>query len=151
MRGAGAVLATDIGQLVEGQLAENEEEQLGVILLEGQVLLECVAHLLHHAELLGLDEALQHHADGHAYVRLQDVFAQMDAGMRLGHTDHTLNVSHRNGQRACGEGLLAQLGIHLGDLVLVDVLEGKIKVRSLRFPFFKDNLTVSLGRMFSLA
>lgn len=40
VRGRRSLLAPDVGQLVERQLAQDEEQQLRVVLLVGEVLLE---------------------------------------------------------------------------------------------------------------
>lgn len=59
-----------------------------------------LAHAPHDAELLGVDEALQHHPDGHVDIILHHVVAQVHAGVRLGHADHGLDVPHRDGDAA---------------------------------------------------
>lgn len=59
-------------------------------------------HAAHDAELLRVDEALQHHADGHADVILDHVVAQVDARVGLCHADHGLDVPHRDRDAACG-------------------------------------------------
>lgn len=50
-------------------------------------------HAPHDAELLCVDEALQHHPDGHVDVVLQNVVPQVHLGVCLGHADHRLDVA----------------------------------------------------------
>lgn len=59
-----------------------------------------LAHAPHDAELLRVDEALQHHPDGHVDVVLHHVIPQVHAGVSLGHPDHGLDVPHRDGDAA---------------------------------------------------
>lgn len=59
-----------------------------------------LAHAPHDAELLCVDEALQHHPDGHVDIVLHHVIAQVHAGVRLGHADHGFDVPHRDGDAA---------------------------------------------------
>lgn len=61
------------------------------------------AHLSHAAcdtELLGVDEALQHHADGHVDIIFYHVVPQVHACVGLRHADHGLDVPHRDGDTA---------------------------------------------------
>lgn len=57
-------------------------------------------HAAHDTELLRVDEALQHHSDGHVDVILYHIVPQVDARMGLCHADHGLDVSHCNGDAA---------------------------------------------------
>ena len=57
-------------------------------------------HAAHDAVLLGGDEALQHDPDGHVDVVLVDVVTQVHPCMGLRHSDHGLDVSHRDGDAA---------------------------------------------------
>lgn len=149
--GARSILAADVGQLVERELAKYEEQQFGVILLEGQILLECGAHLFHNAELLCFNEALQHHANGHADVRFQDILAQMQTRVSLSHTDDAFYVTHCNRKRSSRKRFLAQLSVHFCNLVLINVLfEIKVCEWINLWEFFLVH-TVNLGRIFSLA
>lgn len=59
-------------------------------------------HAPHDAELLRVDEALQHHPDGHVDVVLQHVVPQVHLGVGLGHADHGLDVAHGDGDAAGG-------------------------------------------------
>lgn len=59
-------------------------------------------HAPHHAELLCVDEALQHDPDGHVDVVLQYIVPQVHFGVSLRHADHGLNVTNRDGDAACG-------------------------------------------------
>lgn len=59
-------------------------------------------HAAHDAELLRVDEALQHHANGHVDIILYHIVPQVDACMGLCHADHGLYVPHGNGDAACG-------------------------------------------------
>lgn len=61
-----------------------------------------LSHAPHDAELLRVDEALQHHPDGHIDIVLQDVVPQVHLGVGLGHADHGLDVADRDGDAACG-------------------------------------------------
>ena len=54
------------------------------------------AHAPHDAVLLGVDEALEHHADSHVGVVLLDVVSQVHLGVRLGHPNHRLDVADRD-------------------------------------------------------
>lgn len=58
-------------------------------------------HAPHDAELLRVDEALQHDPDGHVDVVLQHVVPQVHLGVGLGHADHGLDVTNRDGDAAC--------------------------------------------------
>lgn len=60
-----------------------------------------LSHTPHYAKLLRVDEALQHHTDGHIDVILQHVVPQVHAGVCLRHADHGLDVSHGNRNTAC--------------------------------------------------
>ncbi len=60
---------------------------------------------------------------GHVDVVLVDELSQVHLGMGLGHADHGLDVAHRDGHRSRGHGLLAQIRVHLGHLVLVHVVQ----------------------------
>lgn len=57
-------------------------------------------HAPHDAELLRVDEALQHDPDGHVHVVLQDIVPQMHLCVSLGHADHGLDVADRDGNAA---------------------------------------------------
>lgn len=59
-------------------------------------------HAPHDAELLRVDEALQHHPDGHVDVVLQHVVPQVHLGVGLGHADHGLDVANGDGDAARG-------------------------------------------------
>lgn len=59
-----------------------------------------LAHAPHDAELLRVDEALQHHPDGHIDIVLHHIVPQVHAGVSLGHADHGLDVTHRDGDAA---------------------------------------------------
>lgn len=58
-------------------------------------------HAAHDAELLCVDEALQHHADGHVDIIFYHIVTQVDSRMGLRHADHGLDVPHRDGDAAC--------------------------------------------------
>ena len=55
---------------LHGQALEQIQEQLVVVLLVGHVLAEGSRHLLLDTKLLGGDEGLQHHSDGHVDIIL---------------------------------------------------------------------------------
>lgn len=59
-------------------------------------------HTPHDAELLCVDEALQHDPDGHVDVILQHVVPQMHLGVSLRHADHGLDMTDCDGNAACG-------------------------------------------------
>ena len=59
-----------------------------------------LSHTAHDGELLRGDEGLEHDADGHVDVVLVNVVPQVDPGVGLGHPDHRLNVTHRDGNTA---------------------------------------------------
>lgn len=59
-----------------------------------------LAHAPHDTELLRVDEALQHHPDGHVDVIFHHIVPQVHAGMSLSHPDHGLNVTHCDGDAA---------------------------------------------------
>lgn len=59
-----------------------------------------LAHAPHDAELLRVNEALQHHPDGHVDVIFHHIVPQVHAGVSLGHPDHGLNVTHCDGDAA---------------------------------------------------
>lgn len=59
-------------------------------------------HAPHDAELLRVDEALQHHPDGHVDVVLQHVVPQVHLGVSLRHADHRLDVADSDGDAARG-------------------------------------------------
>lgn len=58
-------------------------------------------HAPHDAELLRVDEALQHDPDGHVDIVLQHVVPQVHLGVGLGHADHGLDMTDRDGDAAC--------------------------------------------------
>lgn len=59
-------------------------------------------HAPHDAELLRVNEALQHHPDGHVDVVLQNVVPQVHLGVGLGHADHGLDVADSDGDATRG-------------------------------------------------
>lgn len=59
-------------------------------------------HAPHDAELLCVDEALQHDPNGHVDVILHYVVPQVHLGVSLRHADHGLDVTNCNGDAACG-------------------------------------------------
>lgn len=58
-------------------------------------------HAAHDTELLRVDEALQHHTDGHVDVILDHIVPQVDACVGLCHADHGLDVPYCDGDAAC--------------------------------------------------
>jgi len=59
----GAVPVPHVDGRFLGQLTEDEEEELVVVSLEGQVPGEAPLHRLHHRVLLGVDERFKHHPE----------------------------------------------------------------------------------------
>ena len=57
----GAVPVPHVDGRLLGQLTQDEEQQLVVVALEGQVPGEVALHRLHDRILLGVDERLEHH------------------------------------------------------------------------------------------
>lgn len=57
-------------------------------------------HAPHDAELLRVNEALQHDPDGHVDVVLQHVVPQVHLSMGLSHADHGLNMTDCDGDAA---------------------------------------------------
>lgn len=82
------------------------------------------SHLLHDAELLCVNETLQQHSNRHVYVVVLHRLAEMHSGMCLRHSNDALDVPNGDWKTASGERFLSQIRVHLGDLVLVHVLEG---------------------------
>ena len=75
-----------------GQVAKNEEQEFIVVSLVGQISGECLLHGLHDGVLLRVDEALEHHSDGHVHVVLAHPLPQVHLGVGLGDSDHALYV-----------------------------------------------------------
>ena len=75
-----------------GQVAKNEEQEFIVIPLVGQISGEGLLHGLHDGVLLRVDEALEHHSDGHVHVVLAHPLPQVHLGVGLGDSDHALYV-----------------------------------------------------------
>jgi len=86
------------------ELVKNVHEQGVVVLHVDEVVLELLPRIsrspdgLGDRELLGLDEALEHHADGDVDVLVPHDFPQMQPRVRLRHADDGLDVPHRDGQ-----------------------------------------------------
>ena len=59
-------------------------------------------HAAHDAKLLRGNEALQHDAYGHVDIILINILSQVHASMSLSHTNHGLNVTHRDRDATCG-------------------------------------------------
>lgn len=59
-------------------------------------------HAPHDAELLRVDEAFQHHPDGHVDVVLQNIVPQVHLGVGLSHADHRLDVADSDRNAASG-------------------------------------------------
>ena len=75
-----------------GQVAKNEEQEFIVVSLVGQISGEGLLHGLHDGVLLRVDEALEHHSDGHVHVVLAHPLPQVHLGVGLGDSDHALYV-----------------------------------------------------------
>ena len=68
----------------------------------GVSLLTHLPHAPHDAELLCVDEALQHDSDGHVDIILTHIVPQVHLCMCLCHADHGLNVTNCDGNAARG-------------------------------------------------
>ena len=75
-----------------GQVAEDEQEQLVVVPLVGEIAREVLPHRLHDWVLLGVDEALQHDPHGHVDIVLAHKLPQMHLGVSLSYSDHAFDV-----------------------------------------------------------
>ena len=74
------------------EVAEDEQEQLVVVPLVGEVASEILLHRLHDGVLLSVDEALQHNPHGHVNIVLAHKLPQMHLGMRLSYPNHAFDV-----------------------------------------------------------
>ena len=66
-----------------GSLLQQVNQQLVVVLLVRDVAAEGAAQRAHNAELLSVDEALQHDADGHVYVVVADMLSEVHPSVGL--------------------------------------------------------------------
>merc|ERR1719151_582170 len=106
-----------------GKAAEDEQQELVVVPLVGKVPVEVPLHVLHHAVLLGVNERLEHDTHGHVDVVLRHKLSQVHLGVGLCHPDHALDVTNCDGDGASGHALSPQLAVHLGNLLLVHLVE----------------------------
>lgn len=83
-------------------LTWNEKESSVKVLCLKSTTLTHLPHTPHYAELLCVDEALQHDPDGHVDIILQYVVPQVHFGMSLSHADHGLYVTNSDGNAARG-------------------------------------------------
>ena len=81
-----------VGGSFTGQVPQDEEKQLVVVSLVGQVSGKVLLHGLHDGVLLRVDEGLQHHSHGHVDVILGHELSQVHLGVTLGDPDHALDV-----------------------------------------------------------
>lgn len=73
--------------------------------------------------LLRIDKAPHGDLDGQVDVVGPDILAEVHLCRCLGHADHALEMSHRDGERARGERLPAQVGVQPRQLVLVELVK----------------------------
>lgn len=125
-----SVAAAKVGGLLVQQLAEQEHQQLVVVAFEGQVASEVLLHSPHDGELLRVNEAFQHDADGHIDVVVCYVLADVHTCVGLGHADHGLDVADSDGDGACCHTLPSQFRVHLGHFVLVHLVKLRMNLFS---------------------
>ena len=77
---------------LRSKVAEDEQEQLVVVPLVGEVPGEILLHRLHDGVLLRVDEALQHNPHGHVHIVLAHKLPQMHLGVRLSYPYHAFDV-----------------------------------------------------------
>jgi len=120
---ATAIPVSHVGSRLLGQIVEQMQQQLIVVLLETEVALKSSFHGLGDTVLLGGHESLQGDTDRHVDVVFGGKLTQMHLGVGLSHPKHRLYVTHGDGHAARGHGLATQLAVHLGHLLLVHLVQ----------------------------
>ena len=101
------------------EMAEEERENLLVVLGDSQILAETALELLAHARLLRRDKAADRHLDGEVDVVGPDKLAEVHLGARLRHANDGFEVTDRDGERPGRDRLATELGVQARDLFLV--------------------------------